>query len=279
MRLSLLWDSSGRLRSGWRLALWLTLVTTLGVLVRYVLGADRGLPPTLAAFALVVALPSVFLWQLVDGRRFTDTPLAPTRDAGRAFAIGLLAGIAMVGVAVAFLFAAGAYRVEARPCDAAGQTAFLVQWISIFALAAALEELLFRGYALFALRDGLGCASAVAFSAILFSLGHAGNPYYGWPAAVAIAWIGALLAAWVLVSGTMWGAFGIHVGWNAALAVGAAIPVSGLRIVPPCYMGMVEGPTWLTGGAFGLEGGVLAAVLWGAAGAAIAILEVRRRSG
>jgi membrane protease YdiL (CAAX protease family) len=278
----LLHDSRGRLRSGWRFASWLALVAIFWTLVAYVLrflGVGWVSTGVEAALVLAVALPSIFLWRSVDGRRFLDTPLAPTHRAGRVFGVGILSGIGMVVIAVALLYATDGYRLDLRPCDTGAQTTFLVRWLSVFALAAAIEELLFRGYGLFALRDGLGEVPAIALTSLIFSLAHAGNPHYGWPAALAILWIGALLAAWVLVSGTLWGAFGIHLGWNAALAIGAAIPVSGLRIAPPCYVGVVEGPQWWTGGPFGLEAGLLAVVVWGVAAVAIGWLELARRSG
>ena len=57
----------------------------------------------------------------------------------------------------------------------------------------------------------------------------------------------------------MWTAFGAHLGWNATLAALAA-PVSGLPFDIPYIDYRMGGPAWLTGGAFGPEGGLLATV-------------------
>jgi hypothetical protein len=57
-------------------------------------------------------------------------------------------------------------------------------------------------------------------------------------------------------------AVGAHAGWNAAIVLGAAIPVSGLAIPSPCHTGILQGPDWLTGGSFGLEAAVPTAVAW-----------------
>ena len=65
----------------------------------------------------------------------------------------------------------------------------------------------------------------------------------------------------------MWTAFGAHLGWNATLAALAA-PVSGLPFDIPYIDYRMGGPAWLTGGAFGPEGGLLAtAVARGGRGA------------
>jgi hypothetical protein len=54
----------------------------------------------------------------------------------------------------------------------------------------------------------------------------------------------------------MWAAFGAHLGWNLTLALLGA-PVSGLPFDIPLIDYTMGGPGWLTGGAFGPEGGLL----------------------
>ena len=60
----------------------------------------------------------------------------------------------------------------------------------------------------------------------------------------------------------MWAAFGLHLGWNWTLAALDA-PVSGLELHVPLIDYYPGGPAWLTGGAFGPEGGVLGTLALG----------------
>lgn len=265
-------NASGRLRSGWRIALWLAAVFSTYVAIHVAVRAagvevGGGLGPWAALTVLALAAVSLGAWRFLDGRPPGLTPLAPKADARRLFAVGLLVGLAVTLFVVGVLALTGAYRVETRSCEAAQQAAFLGRWLTIFLLAAAVEELLFRGYFLFTLREGAGTPVAVVVTAALFALAHAGNPHFGWTAGLSIAFIGVFLGAWALATNTLWGVLGAHLGWNWALAAVAAIPVSGLTFRAPCYVGVLEGPAWLTGGAFGVEAGALAVAGWGLAGA------------
>jgi CAAX protease family protein len=74
-----------------------------------------------------------------------------------------------------------------------------------------------------------------------------------------IALAGIFLSLAFYSPGGMWTAFGAHLGWNATLAALAA-PVSGLPFDIPAIDYRTGHPVWLTGGAFGPEGGLLATV-------------------
>lgn len=279
MSLGVFRSGTGRLRSGWRVAAWALTVLLVGVALQLVLPAVGGGGRTAgaAAVALAVAMVSLAAWRFLDGTAPGDTPLALGRRAAGAFGLGVGAGLLLVGVVVAVLGATGAYQVARNACTLAGQGGFLARSLLLFLFAAMAEELLFRGYPLFALRDGLGGAPAALVTALLFALAHASNPHFGWGAMIGVAWIGVVLALWVVATGTVWGAVGVHLGWNAALVAGAAVPVSGLRFRAPCHQGELTGPAWLTGGGFGVEAGLVTAVAWGIAGALV-LARARSRS-
>ena len=60
---------------------------------------------------------------------------------------------------------------------------------------------------------------------------------------------------------SLWLPFGLHWGWNFSLTTLFSLPTSGMGF-PDRQLFMLEqsGPGWLTGGAFGPEGGALATV-------------------
>src|SRR5690606_22083869 len=72
---------------------------------------------------------------------------------------------------------------------------------------------------------------------------------------------GIFLGALCLRSGGLWWPSGAHLGWNWAHAFLADLPVSGLELVDaPLIEPRVAGPAWISGGAFGPEGSLLATV-------------------
>jgi membrane protease YdiL (CAAX protease family) len=185
----------------------------------------------------------------------------------------------MVAFVVAGLALAGVYDLAPRACRPEPLLRFVAGTAGFVALAALFEEALFRGYALFALRDLAGGAAAVVVTALLFSVAHQANPGYDWMAAANVALVGGVLAAWILAERDVWVAVGAHAGWNAAIVLGAAIPVSGLAIPSPCHTGVLQGPDWLTGGSFGLEAALPTAVAWLGLAAWLWRVAWRRRAG
>src|SRR5581483_4368238 len=81
-------------------------------------------------------------------------------------------------------------------------------WIGGFVLVAITEELLTRGYPLFALSQGIGFWPAAILMALLLGAGHVGNTgedYVGVSAAILI---GVVLAYSLKWTGSLWWAMG-----------------------------------------------------------------------
>src|SRR6185503_7324058 len=129
--------------------------------------------------------------------------------------------------------------------------------VLVLAPAALAEEMMFRGLPMVVAARVLGRGRAIVLLSVLFALAHVRNPE------VTVAGLGNIVLAGIWLSlaffspGGMWTAFGAHLGWNATLAALAA-PVSGLPFDIPYIDYRMGRPAWLTGGAFGPEGGLLA---------------------
>lgn len=267
-RSSLLRMPDGRLRAGWRIVIWLIAVIITAALVnRFLLSS--ALIARAGALSLSLFALSLLAWHWLDHRGPAATPLALTRTNTLRASWGFVLGLAVVAGIVALLAAAGSVVFEKRVCDAGQAGSYLGRTLVLFLLAATAEELLFRGYGLFTLRDGIGGMASVLVTAVLFCLVHSANPHYNAGAAANLALVGIVLGVWILRVGSVWGAIGLHTGWNWSLGAGAALPVSGLRFSAPCYVGRLEGPSWMTGGSFGLEASLLTTVAWLMIGALI----------
>lgn len=188
---------------------------------------------------------------------------------GRAALSGALHGFGLGGAA-AGLAIGGAVLLGAAfwSSDRGGIGAYLMQvakTAGVLAPAALSEEVMFRGLPLVLLAGVLGrWPPLLLVSGAVFALVHGVNPDITPLAYVNIALAGVLLGVAFYAPGGIWTAFGAHLGWNVTLAALDA-PVSGLPFAIPLLDYHAGDPTWLSGGRFGPEGGVLATVALGAA--------------
>ena len=113
-------------------------------------------------------------------------------------------------------------------------------------------------------------------SALVFGLAHWTNPGGTLWSGIAIAIeAGLLLGAAYKWSGTLWHPIGIHWAWNFTQGNIFGFAVSGNEVTDSLLLSRVEGPSWLTGDAFGPEGSVIAVAL----GALVSAWFIRQISG
>jgi len=248
-------------RAGWRMAMWVGLVACFLVLLGSAVAA-AGVRPTFAA-QVSVELAAALLagWLLlawVDRRPVGALGYAADPAAPRDFGVGLLLGIAAIGLAGGVLAVAGSARWVAEPGGVPEYVASLARGFAFFAVAAAAEEALFRGYGFQALVQGIGAWPAVLLSSAAFALAHRDNPAVDAVALANIFAAGVMLGWAYLRTRSLWFCTAVHLGWNWAMSAVLQFPVSGLRRDVPLYDEVSVGPRWFTGGDFGPEGGVVA---------------------
>ncbi|BDZ65173.1 CPBP family intramembrane glutamic endopeptidase [Agromyces mangrovi Wang et al. 2018] len=219
------------------------------------------------AIANLASILVLFAWILLYERRsIASLGLGrPGRGVG-VLLVGIVSGAAVISVPILFLWATGSYvQVEASATATTGWSALPL----VLALAATVvvqggnEELLTRGFLLqnqgWKLKWGW---LAILLPALAFTIPHGvlGKPF----ALVTILGFALFASFVVLRTGSLWWVIGFHAGWNWTMGNIFAIPVSGL---PPksaalVYLEPASGaPDWLTGGEFGTEGGLPAAVV------------------
>ncbi len=175
----------------------------------------------------------------------------------------------LLGLLGAALLAFGAMLVSVLGSDAhwlrdSGGAAAYLRNVSLTLLllapAALAEELMFRGFSLVMLKRGIGRGGAIVALAVAFGLLHAWNPEVTPLALGNIALAGVFLGLTFFAPGGIWTSWGAHLGWNASLAAFDA-PVSGLPFQIPLIDFDPGHATWLSGGAFGPEGGLAATIV------------------
>ncbi len=269
-------NSAGRLRSGWRLLIFVLLL----VILLFVFGAVgtklaelafRATPSTGVAHyvenlvarivLLVVALLAGFICtRWLEG--------LPWRALGLWFHVGWLRdlfwgsviGVLTLAVATAIATAGGGLSFTISGRDVlfkVGQS--LLFSGMLFILAALAEEALFRGYPLQTMTRANLAWFAVFLTSVPFAAVHLRNPnVVAGFTFINTALAGVWLAVAYLRTRSLWFPLGVHWAWNWALGSLFGLPVSGLTdLAPhPLLHGTDLGPAWLTGGSYGIEGGV-----------------------
>ena len=234
--------------------------------------ADDRISTGLIAQGLLLLLAALLagwiMLRFVDRRPVSELGFSLDRRVPLELAAGLAIGVAIMATTVLLLALVGAYRYVAQAGSVVGWITVSGVSLAAFAIPAAAEEALFRGYLFRTLAAGWGAVAAVVVTSVLFTVVHGANPNVTLFGLVNIFLAGTLLAVAVLRTGTLWLATALHLGWNWAMAGPLDLPVSGIGGYDvPLYDVTLVGPEWLTGGAFGPEGGLAGtfAVLMGLA--------------
>jgi membrane protease YdiL (CAAX protease family) len=126
--------------------------------------------------------------------------------------------------------------------------------------AAASEELLLRGYVFSALREATSARFTLIATSVIFGLLHIPNPGSDAESIAIVMLAGFFLGSVLLATRSLYAAIAAHFVWNWFMAAGLHTAVSGIAVMTPDYQVVDAGPDWLTGGSWGPEGGLAAAL-------------------
>ena len=261
----------GRLRSGWRLLVFAAAFIALTILITTVLRVILvviGIPgPSdtskfIAEFVFRAGLLAAALGAGYVCARFLEG--LPWRSLGLTFHTGWLRDL-VFGFAVGFASLVVAVAIASRGLSfSLGNTGWLsiiksmIGSAGILFVAALAEEAMFRGYGLQTLSRAKLAWLGVLLTSVPFGLVHLNNPNVVRGVTFAnTAIAGIWLAAAYLRTRSLWLPMGVHWAWNWALGWFFGLPISGLQLVSnPLLQAQDNGPKWLTGGSYGIEGGV-----------------------
>lgn len=274
--MNIFFNDFGRLRSGWRLLIFvlpftlLAIVMTIAIRLLYQVISSWGvtIPRQQYVFELIFRTGLLVIALGVGyicARKLEDLPwrsLGLTFHEGwlKDLAIGFGLGFGALAVAVAIAFKGLSFSLSND-----GWGSVIVSMIGSAALlfvAALAEEAMFRGYGLQTLSRAKLAWLGVLLTSVPFGLVHLDNPNV----VPGVTFANTVLAGvWMslayLRTRSLWFPLGIHWSWNWALGWFFGLPVSGLKIVShPLLEATDSGPKWLTGGSYGIEGGAAAMI-------------------
>ena len=263
--MNILLNEKRELRSGWKFAVYVVLFLVLWVASAVAISmvyATSNIPEGQLTFLALNEFPLFIaaVGAMLVAVRFVDRrPLS-------AFGVGfpphwqrhLGAGLALAGGMLAALIA-GCYAfgyVSVRWTGRQVPASTLFATFSLLLLAAVTEELVFRGFPLQILVDGLGRWPAVIVMSVIFGGTHLQNPNASLLGSANTVIAGILLSLAYVKTRSLWLPYGIHVGWNVGLGFLLGFPLSGLDLASLWTTG-IAGSDTILGGGYGPEGGLL----------------------
>lgn len=268
-------NDAGRLRSGWRLGIFvgafvvLGFVITAGVRVMFALMMYLAPAMRLPASFTDLVFRLILLTSSLGAGYICARELEglPWRSLGLTLhsrwlwdlIVGSGIGVGSLALATAIAFAAGGLSFSFSSAGIVPVVITLLVSAALFVVAALAEEALCRGYPLQTFVRAKLIWFGVILTSFVFASGHLQNPNAGAMLGfVNTVLAGVWLAAAYLRTRSLWFPLGVHWAWNWALGSLFGLPVSGMtKLAPhPLLTETDLGPAWLTGAAYGIEGGL-----------------------
>jgi membrane protease YdiL (CAAX protease family) len=252
------------LRAGWRLLLFCILVFAFGWagrvgLERLPLQGYTGLHPVLFiledALLLLVALIATAIMGRFEGRSLATYGIPPLRElVGKRFWAGAMWGFAMPSAVIALIFLGGGYHVHGFNLTGAALLKYAVLWLIANLFIGLSEEIMFRGYFLYTLADGIGFWAAAIFESIGFgALHYYTKPFERWEDWFAVTLITIFITLALRRTGSLAFPIGMHAAFDFAFIYVFSGMNGGEFAVGRLFNAQFPGANWLTGGMLGPE--------------------------
>ncbi len=261
----------GEIRSGWDM-LWVSLTIIFGIqlLVSFVLLAISIVNPNISLSSpniqmivqIICTYLSIFflllIWKLYHKDVFINLGL--TRKNGLSDLIyGLILGIVAIGLVYSILLIFKQLTIENIDISIIFTPKYIL-FIILFIGVGFWEEMLSRGYYMSILKRTRNIYAIIFIPASLFSLLHIFNPNPKPLGFLNIFMVGILFALIFYKRGSIWMAIGFHITWNFFQGNIFGLNVSGVNAYS-IINNKIDGNEFLTGGAFGAEGGLITTLI------------------
>lgn len=169
---------------------------------------------------------------------------------------GFLVSALLVGFMVSLCSIFGFYRIVQ-----VNESRILLDALFRFGIGSFIQVLFFRLIVFRLAEELLGTWLAVVGTAVLFGIAHAGNENATLWTTIALILGDLLLLGAFIYTRRLWLVWGIHWGWNFCQDGVFGLPNSGISSFDSWLDSTLQGPEWLTGGAFGIEASLVVVAL------------------
>ncbi|GIN70913.1 hypothetical protein J14TS2_13880 [Bacillus sp. J14TS2] len=202
-------------------------------------------------------LATILLWKFLNKKTLKELGF---KRSWKDFGFGLFLGAISITLIFLFLLAIG----EIELLNSFSQPDFNVftfSFLIMFILVGFFEEMFFRGYVMQTMASRQNKKWLIYLvSAVVFSVAHGANPNVSIIGLLNIVFVGLLFAYMFERTNNLWLPIGYHITWNYFQGSVFGFAVSGISPHGLYQIDSTNGNTLLTGGAFGLEGGLIATV-------------------
>lgn len=176
------------------------------------------------------------------------------------YGISYLVGVLMIGVAVGLSVLLGGARFTGF--NAGVSPAYIILFFLGFIVQGMSEEVMVRGYFMISCANKIHIAAAVLISSAVFAALHLLNPGITVIAFINLMLFGIFAAVYILRTDDIWGACAIHSAWNFFQGNIFGISVSGGGAGSSVFgTAFNEGHELISGGSFGIEGGICTTIV------------------
>jgi CAAX protease family protein len=260
---NIFYNKHGELRVGWRFSLFLSLTALLVILLDAPFKLLEIRSDFLGSLGILLATlgSSYVITRFVNKKPIGAIGLSIHPKMFREFGAGCLLGVLMLAGVFLIELMAGFTNLVWRGLSLAESVRIVVYALLFFSIAAFEEELLFRGYAFQTLVQWITFFPAMLVISVLFAISHLANPHSTIFSTINVGLAGMWLSIAYMKTRSLWLPFGLHVSWNFAQTTLFGYPTSGISFPGLRIWDSIQtGPEWITGGAFGPEGGILATI-------------------
>jgi len=269
-----------RLRALWRIVAFLFLYLICSLLIAYLVSL---LKPTLTSpyqqplrYFLNATTFTFLIWILgnyIDLRPLSAYGLKMNKTWFKEFTIGIYIASGVSIFIYALSYFAGWYEIVGWGWDRLAGAPLAKMFILYFFMMLFIgyyEELVFRGYIGLNLFEGFngtageystrGALVSIGIVSLVFAIAHANNPNFTFFSLTNIFLAGIMLGWPYFFSGSLAMPVGLHFAWNFVQGPVLGLPVSGIVFPNSLIQTSRVGSDFMTGGLFGLEGGLMGTI-------------------
>ncbi len=213
-------------------------------------------------FYITTTIATWIMLRFLDKRPFVAVGLTLKANAGKEMFQGLLFGSGMMSAIFVIEYVTGMVHIEFRDVTFREGCIIFINSLALYVIVGYGEEVLFRGYIFQTFIEGTNRIIATLTLAFIFAIAHSSNPNASVFGLINVGLAGIWLSIAYFKTRALWLPIGLHISWNFFQGFVYSYPVSGTTSVrEQIGSAIVSGPVWLTGGAFGPEGGALATMM------------------
>jgi len=198
-------------------------------------------------------LSYIFFFKKYDKRTVTEFA---SKGLAKNLFIGAVIGFTLQSLTILVMYLNGNYSItKVNPIS------FILIPFALMFTVAIIEEILVRGIIFRIMEEKLGSYISLTLTSILFGVLHLANPHGTLISGICIITAGFLFGAAFIYSRNLWMPIAIHFAWNFTQSGIYGAITSGNEKTNNLVEAQIQGPEFITGGAFGPEGSIQATII------------------